>query len=81
MHGRVQMGLLIAGILFPPTMSVASGQGASGARLESGEALPKDVYPDSRNRLALIKREDLNERARREYDSAAANSPAGRPEG
>ncbi len=34
--------------------------------------LPKDVYPDSLNRLPLIKREDLDETRKRVYDSIAS---------
>jgi 4-carboxymuconolactone decarboxylase len=36
-------------------------------------ALPRDVSPDSRNRLPLIKPESVNERAKRTYDNAVAN--------
>jgi 4-carboxymuconolactone decarboxylase len=41
--------------------------------------LPEDVYPDSRNRLPLVKREDLNEERKKIYDAAFAktNSIAG----
>jgi 4-carboxymuconolactone decarboxylase len=34
--------------------------------------LPKDVYPDSRNRLPLVKREDLDEKRQKIYDHARA---------
>lgn len=43
---------------------------------ESGRplrTLPKDVYPDSRNRLPLAKREDLDEEGKRAYDAAVSN--------
>lgn len=43
-----------------------SQQGASGGSAEA--ALPKDVYPDSRNRLPAIRRDDLEERGKRAYD-------------
>jgi 4-carboxymuconolactone decarboxylase len=36
-------------------------------------ALPKDVFPESRNRLPLLKRENVTDRARRTYDTAVAN--------
>jgi 4-carboxymuconolactone decarboxylase len=49
--------------------------------LSAQSDLPKDVYPDSRSRLPLIKRESLNEQAKNAYDAAAANAPGGRPEG
>lgn len=49
---------------------------------QSGQGtLPKDVYPDSRNRLPLVNRQDLSEQAKKAFDAAAANSPSGRPEG
>ena len=53
------------------------------AVLESEGTLPKDVFPDSRNRLPLIKREDLDERGRKAYDDAvaASNSGSGVPQG
>ena len=36
----------------------------------SGAALPKDVYPDSRSRLPLVKRESLDEAGKKTYDDA-----------
>lgn len=81
MHGRVKMVLLLAGILLLPMTSAVSAQGPSGARLESDAALPKDVYPDSRSRLPLIRREDLAEQGKKAFDAAAASSPSGRSEG
>ena len=41
--------------------------------ISAQDALPKDVYPDSRNRLPSIKREDVEERARKTYDAAVAS--------
>jgi 4-carboxymuconolactone decarboxylase len=43
------------------------------------DQFPKDVYPDSRNRLPLVKREDLDEKGKKAYDAAFAttNSIAG----
>jgi 4-carboxymuconolactone decarboxylase len=35
-------------------------------------ALPKDIYPDSRSRLPLLKPENVSERLKRTYDNAAA---------
>lgn len=57
---------------------VVPAQETNGAQV----TLPKDVYPDSRNRLPLIKREELDERGKKAYDAAvsAANSP-GAPQG
>ena len=81
MDSRGKMVFLLAGILLLPMTSAVSAQGPSGARLESDAALPKDVYPDSRSRLPLIRREDLDEQGKKAYDAAAASSPSGRPEG
>src|SRR5947207_3018702 len=36
-------------------------------------ALPKDIFPDSRNRLPLLKPENVSERLKRTYDNAIAN--------
>lgn len=44
--------------------------------------LPKDVYPDSRNRLPLLKREALDDRGKKAYDAAvSATHSAGVPQG
>jgi 4-carboxymuconolactone decarboxylase len=53
-------------LLFPAlTISAQEFRGVEGA-------LPKDVDPDSRNRLPLIKREDMDERGKKAYDTAVA---------
>jgi amidase len=51
--------------------------------LQSEDTVPKDVFPDSRNRLPLIKRESLDEHGRKAYDDAVAlsNSSVGTPQG
>ena len=45
--------------------------GTSGAAAEA--PLPKDVYPDSRSRLPLVKREELDERGKKVYDEAVSD--------
>jgi 4-carboxymuconolactone decarboxylase len=55
--------------------STSSAQTTSGARAEV--TLPSDVYPDSRNRLPAIKREDLDERGKKAYDAAVSAAQAG----
>src|SRR5438067_6162159 len=55
---------------------VSSANGGK-AVLDSQRTVPKDVFPDSGNRLPLIKRESLNERGRKAYDDAVAPSNAG----
>ncbi|MBI3895893.1 MAG: hypothetical protein HY313_08160 [Acidobacteria bacterium] len=56
----------------------SAGQGGNSPSAKA-DGLPKDVYPDSRNRLPLVKREDLNEARKKIYDAAFAktNSIAG----
>src|SRR6516162_1294992 len=41
--------------------------------------LPKAINPDSRNRLSLIKREDLDERLKKAYDAAVASYAGAAP--
>lgn len=41
-----------------------------GTVVQREQALPTDVFPESRSRLPLIKREDLDERGRKAYDGA-----------
>ena len=44
--------------------------GAVGASSQaSGETLPKDIHPDSGNRLPAIRREELNEAGKKLYDT------------
>jgi 4-carboxymuconolactone decarboxylase len=83
MRGGVNILLLFAGIALLQPTSAASEQRLTNrrARIESTDALPNDVHPDSRNRLPSIKREDLDDQGKRAYDAAAASSPTGRPEG
>ncbi|MBI3895892.1 MAG: hypothetical protein HY313_08155 [Acidobacteria bacterium] len=47
----------------------SAGQGG-GSPSAKADGLPKDVYPDSRNRLPLVKREDLDEKRKKAYDDA-----------
>ena len=44
-------------------------------------ALPRDVHPDTRNRLAPANRNELNDQMRKAYDAAVASSPGGKVEG
>ncbi len=52
----------------------ASSQTSSQASSQTSAAeFPDDVYPDSRNRLPLIQREDMDEQGKKAYDSAVSN--------
>lgn len=41
------------------------------------EALPRDVHPDSRSRLPLVRRENLDETGQKIYDAIGATGPTG----
>ena len=49
--------------------------------LQAQSALPRDVHPDTRNRLPPLKPDELNAQMRKAYDAAVASSPGGKPEG
>jgi 4-carboxymuconolactone decarboxylase len=82
---QVLAGLFLvaaSGGLFEPKLLAQVPSGNGSAVVESQPTLPKDVFPDSRSRLPLIKRENLDERGKKAYDGAAASSPAsGVPQG
>ena len=64
-----------------PSQQVASSADSTVA-LGAEAALPKDVHPDSRNRLPSIRREDLDERGKKAYDAAGgANNSSNGPQG
>lgn len=56
-----------------PTEPAASGVSGNLAQASAG-TLPKDVHPDSRNRLPLIQREELDDAGKKVYDEALADS-------
>jgi 4-carboxymuconolactone decarboxylase len=62
-----------AGVWMGYSPSPLAAQGPSSPRkvtaAEYAASLPKDVYPDSRGRLPLVKREDLDEQGKKDYDS------------
>jgi len=69
-----------AGAQFELRAKVRAADGKAAA--ESERALPNDVFPDSRSRLPLIKRESLDERGRKAYDDAVVAVPGSTvPEG
>ena len=76
---QVLAGLLLVAAsasLSEPKLLAQVPSGTNGsAVVESRATLPKDVFPDSRSRLPLIKREGLDERGKKAYDDAAASSP------
>src|ERR1700693_2109283 len=73
---------LVATVPLQPLRTLAALTASRGSGIVDEDAtLPKDVYPDSRSRLPVINRDDLNEQGKKEYDAAAARSSSGRPEG
>ena len=84
----ILMGLfLMSGVSAAAYRAAQPGKQSSGTKrvseLESEEPLPKDISPDSRNRLPLIKREELDDRGKKAYDAAvsASGSDSGIPQG
>ena len=91
MRGVAKTTVLLTGILFLLTTPAMRAQRASsagakvaasaGAKVASTDALPKDVYLDSRSRLPVIKREELNEERKKYYDAAVTRLRSVRPDG
>lgn len=53
--------------------SPASGAPSQAPSQASAAVYRDDVYPDSRNRLPLIQRDDMDEQGQKAYDSAVSN--------
>ena len=60
---------------YPPVRSVR----LQADPLQAQSALPRDVHPESRNRLPPITRDQLSDQMKKAYDAAAGS--AGKPEG
>jgi 4-carboxymuconolactone decarboxylase len=59
----------VAGMLLGVTMHAqnpAGGGGSAAARVD--DTLPKDIYPESRNRLPLPKREEMDDEGKKAFD-------------
>ncbi len=71
--------ILMAGYGLWVTVTDTSARQGEISTSAGADALPKDVYPDSLNRLPLVEREDLDEKRKEIYDAAFAttNSIAG----
>ncbi len=72
----VLSAVTIAGWCIVQGPAPVAAQGSSGApyktEAEWAATLPKDIYPDSRSRLPMIRREDLDEAGKKVYDSHLA---------
>jgi 4-carboxymuconolactone decarboxylase len=55
----------VAGLLLGANMRAQNPSNAAGS---SADALPKDVYPDSRNRLPLPKRDEMDDEGKKAFD-------------
>ena len=64
--------VVVVSVLIGYSPSPLAAQGSSSPRDKAAEeyaaSLPKDIYPDSRSRIPLIKREDLDEEGKKVYD-------------
>ena len=65
---------VVAGCGSGPSSPAAANSQAEAAAPQAAAQLPADVYPDSRNRLPLVKREDLDERGKKVFDENAGDS-------
>ena len=76
LHRTLTSLLLAVGII------IGVGYGLSAVPLQAGGGsqaapLPKDVHPDTQNRLPPIKREDLDEQGKKIYDRFGPKGPQG----
>jgi 4-carboxymuconolactone decarboxylase len=67
----VVAGMLLVGI---GPLLASSQAPAPGSRGTSSAELPADVFADSRNRLPVVKRDDLDQRGKQLYDDTASNA-------
>jgi 4-carboxymuconolactone decarboxylase len=58
-----------------------SAAASSYPALQAQSAAPRDVNPETRNRLPPLKPEDLSDQLKKAYAAAVSSSPGGRPEG
>ncbi|MGH9786650.1 MAG: carboxymuconolactone decarboxylase family protein [Terriglobia bacterium] len=69
--------VISVGLLSESMVSPLAAQEAPSADKQAREkyvaSLPKDVHPDSGNRLPLIKREELDEELKKVYDATTSN--------
>ena len=73
------MTSLRQGAVWTAAVLVSVALAAVFCRAQSDQAtdsvrLPADIYPDSRNRLPLIQRDDLNDEGKRLYDSSTSST-------
>lgn len=72
---RLAGGVLLAGgVALLSAGTVHTQAPAPGATVAAADTLPKDVYADSRNRLPLPKREDMDEEGKKIYDQLTAKT-------
>ena len=58
----------VASLLHASQLAAQNQAGAGGAGSVAASRLPKDVYPDSRSRLPLPKKEDMDDYGKKVYD-------------
>jgi 4-carboxymuconolactone decarboxylase len=73
-------GIVTAAVLAGNTTGRLAAQNSAASRASTLEqynaSLPNDVYPDSRSRFPLIRRESLSEQDKKTYDSLASSNTA-----
>src|SRR4051812_36718478 len=68
---RIATGVALLGISFAAGYSMKTHAAPTAAdEAAAAEKLPKDIFPESRDRLPLVKREDLDAEAQKLYDNA-----------
>ena len=68
----IVIGALVVGLGIGVMVTDNSAHQGGSTMPASADELPEDVYPDSRNRLPLVKHEELNEERKKIYDAALA---------
>ena len=71
----------IAAALVLAATAAAGGFPALRAQSSPGPALPRDIHPETRNRLPPIRPGQLNDQMKKAYAAASAAAPGGTPQG
>ena len=84
MRRIVKLSIVLAWVVLVAAAAIPHGAVSAqrDGRGNAQAALPRDVDPESRNRLPAVKRDDLDERGKKAYDAAAGGSGlSGAPQG
>ena len=80
MRGIVKLAIVLVwtAVAPPPVIPLAASPQQAPSDRNGEETLPNDVYPQSRNRLPAINRDNLDDRGRKAYDEAVRSAAASR---